>query len=257
MTDHTYTTVPFPRIRKASVDLFRAASRKHMIHSMIEVDISGLRDRIRQKRKETGAYISLTGYLITHIARVVEKNPEVHAYRNRQNQLILFHDVDVSTTIERKTGGHSVVVPKIIRSANRKSVSEISKEIQDEKSAKTSETEIYRMMRLYLFIPVFIRRWFFRILDRSPLQMKKRAGTIMITSVNMIGSGAGWGIPVASHTFNVVIGGIVRRAVTTGDITADREHLCLTLSFDHDIVDGAPAARFTRQLIKQIQNGEI
>jgi len=257
MTDHTYTTVPFPRIRKASVDLFRAASRKHMIHSMIEVDISGLRDRIRRKRKETGAYISLTGYLITQIARVVARNTQVHAYRNRKNQLILFHDVDVSTTIERNTGGQHLVVPKIIRSVNRKTVPEISLEIQDEKTAETSEAEIYRMMRLYLIIPVFIRRRFFRILDRSPLQMKKRAGTIMVTSVNLIGSGAGWGIPVASHTFNVVIGGIVRRAVKTGDITAEREHLCLTLSFDHDIVDGAPAARFTRQLIKQIQNGEI
>ena len=26
-----------------------------------------------------------------------------------------------------------------------------------------------------------------------------------------------------------------------------REYLCLTLSFDHDIIDGAPAARFTQQ----------
>ena len=257
MTDHTYTSVPFPRIRKASVDLFRAASRKHMIHSMIEVDISGLRDRIRTARRETGEFISLTGYLIAQITRVVEKNPQVNAYRNRKNQLILFHEVDVSTTIERKTGGQHLVVPKIIRAANRKSVPEISKEIQDEKTAETSEAEVYRMMKLYLSLPVFIRSWMFRILDRSPVQMKKRAGTIMVTSVNMAGEGAGWGIPVASHTFNVVIGGIVRRAVKTGEITAEREHICLTLSFDHDIVDGAPAARFTRQLIKQIQNGEI
>lgn len=145
----------------------------------------------------------------------------------------------------------------LFRAANRKSVPEISKEIQDEKTAETTEAEVYRMMKLYLSIPAFIRRWLFRILDRSPVQMKKRAGTIMVTSVNMIGEGAGWGIPVASHTFNVVIGGIVRRAVKTGDITEDREHLCITLSFDHDIVDGAPAARFTRQLIKQIQSGEM
>lgn len=257
MTDHSSNTIPFPRIRKASIDLFRAASRKHMIHSMIEVDISGLRDRIRRERKDTGAFISLTGYLITQIARIVEKNPQIHAYRNRKNQLVLFHDVDVSTTIERITGRQHIVVPKIIRSANQKSVQEISKEIQDEKTAETTESEVYSMMKLYLSIPAFIRSCLFRMLDRSPLQMKKRAGTIMVTSVNMIGSGAGWGIPVASHTFNVVVGGIVKRAVKTGKITEDREHLCLTLSFDHDIVDGAPAARFTRQLIKQIQYGEM
>jgi pyruvate/2-oxoglutarate dehydrogenase complex dihydrolipoamide acyltransferase (E2) component len=32
-----------------------------------------------------------------------------------------------------------------------------------------------------------------------------------------------------------------------------REYLNLTLSFDHDIVDGAPAARFTMKLIELIE----
>jgi pyruvate/2-oxoglutarate dehydrogenase complex dihydrolipoamide acyltransferase (E2) component len=208
-------------------------------------------------RRETGDFISFTGYLIVQIARVVQKNPQIHAYRNRKNQLVLFHDVDVSTTIERITAGQHMVVPRIIRSANRKSVPGISKEIQDEKNAETTEAEVYRTMKLYLSIPAFVRSWFFRILDRSPVQMKKRAGTIMVTSVNMIGGVAGWGVPIASHTFNVVIGGIVKRAIRTGDQTELREHLCLTLSFDHDIVDGAPAARFTHQLMKQIQSGEM
>ena len=34
-----------------------------------------------------------------------------------------------------------------------------------------------------------------------------------------------------------------------------REYLCLTLSFDHDIIDGAPAARFTQRLKEIIENG--
>lgn len=32
-----------------------------------------------------------------------------------------------------------------------------------------------------------------------------------------------------------------------------REYLCLTLSFDHDIIDGAPAARFTQQFREFIE----
>jgi pyruvate/2-oxoglutarate dehydrogenase complex dihydrolipoamide acyltransferase (E2) component len=34
-----------------------------------------------------------------------------------------------------------------------------------------------------------------------------------------------------------------------------REFLCLTLSFDHDIIDGAPAARFTSRLKALIESG--
>jgi pyruvate/2-oxoglutarate dehydrogenase complex dihydrolipoamide acyltransferase (E2) component len=34
-----------------------------------------------------------------------------------------------------------------------------------------------------------------------------------------------------------------------------RELLSLTIIFDHDIIDGAPAARFTRKLVELIESG--
>ena len=36
---------------------------------------------------------------------------------------------------------------------------------------------------------------------------------------------------------------------------AVREYLSLTISFDHDIIDGAPAARFTERLKELIESG--
>jgi pyruvate/2-oxoglutarate dehydrogenase complex dihydrolipoamide acyltransferase (E2) component len=42
--------------------------------------------------------------------------------------------------------------------------------------------------------------------------------------------------------------------VTDGHVTV-REYLSLTISFDHDIVDGAPAARFMRRLKELIESG--
>jgi pyruvate/2-oxoglutarate dehydrogenase complex dihydrolipoamide acyltransferase (E2) component len=35
-----------------------------------------------------------------------------------------------------------------------------------------------------------------------------------------------------------------------------REHLCLTVSFDHAIVDGAPAARFMKRFADLLESGE-
>jgi pyruvate/2-oxoglutarate dehydrogenase complex dihydrolipoamide acyltransferase (E2) component len=255
--DDKYTKQPYPKIRRATIGLLKAAKRKNMIHSLVEVDISKARQNIRKIKKETNNYISFTGYIIYCVSKAVDKNKIMHAYRNKKNQLILFNDVDVSTTIERKVDNNSEVVAMILRGANRKTVTEISEEIKNEKEKDVSKAEVFRSINLFLAIPSIIRQLVFRLLDKSPKLMKKRAGTIMVTSANMIGSGAGWGIPIATHTTNVTIGGIVDRLIEQNNQFEKRQHLCLTFSFDHDIIDGAPAARFIRNVKKIIESGEI
>jgi pyruvate/2-oxoglutarate dehydrogenase complex dihydrolipoamide acyltransferase (E2) component len=80
-------------------------------------------------------------------------------------------------------------------------------------------------------------------------------GTVGVTAVGMFGGGAGWGIPATSPTaLMVTVGGIGEKHVvtSTGDVVA-REFLDLTISVDHDLVDGAPAARFTKRLKELIE----
>ncbi|PWD98268.1 2-oxo acid dehydrogenase subunit E2 [Marinilabilia rubra] len=252
-----YVIRKYPRIRHATVDLLKAAKRKNMIHSIIEVDISNVRENIRKIKKETSHYISFTGYIIHCVSDAVDKNRIMHAYRNKKNQLVLFDEVDVSNTIERKVGNNNEVVAMIIRGANKKTVSEISEEIRWEKEKDVKDAEVFRSINLFLAVPSFLRQLVFRFLDKSPKLMKKRAGTVMVTSANMIGSGAGWGVPIATHTLNVTIGGIVDRIVERDHQFERRQHLCLTFSFDHDIVDGAPAARFIRNVKRIIEDGEV
>jgi len=43
-------------------------------------------------------------------------------------------------------------------------------------------------------------------------------------------------------------------AVVAGRVEP-REMLDLTLPFDHDVVDGAPTARFTKRLVERIEQG--
>ena len=252
-----YAVVPYPKIRRATIGVLNAAKRKNMIHSLIEVDISEARKNLRILKKDKKNYISFTGYIIHCVSKAVDKNRIMHAYRNKKNQLILFNDVDVSTTIERQVDNNREVVALIIRGANHKTIAEISEEIKYEKEKDVSEAEVFRSINLFLAIPSFIRQLVFRLLDKSPKLMKKRAGTIMVTSANMIGSGAGWGIPIATHTINVTIGGIVDRIVEQNNQFEKRQHLCLTFSFDHDIIDGAPAARFIRNIKNIIESGEV
>lgn len=72
----------------------------------------------------------------------------------------------------------------------------------------------------------------------------------------MFGEGGGWGIPVPNHTLQLTLGGMATKpALVDGAIQA-REFLSVTVSFDHDIVDGAPAARFTQRLKELVESGD-
>lgn len=255
MSDSTYTLKPFPSIRHATIDLLATANRKHMIHGLIELDVTDVRRRLHAYRRATGETLSFTGYLIYCCARAVDQNKHMHAYRDWRNRLVLFDAVDVSTTVERRVDGRAQVVPTIIRAANRKTVLQIHRAIRRAQQRDARQAGVYRTIRWYLAIPPFIRRLFFKLIDRVPGLLKQNVGTVMVTAVGMFGQGAGWGLPIASHTLNLTIGGVVPRARVVSGALQTREHLCLTVSFDHDLIDGAPAARFIQRFKALVESG--
>jgi pyruvate/2-oxoglutarate dehydrogenase complex dihydrolipoamide acyltransferase (E2) component len=63
----------------------------------------------------------------------------------------------------------------------------------------------------------------------------------------------GWGIPVSPVTVMVTAGSIGLRPRMDNGALVDREVLCVTLSFDHTVVDGGPAARFATTLRQVIE----
>jgi pyruvate/2-oxoglutarate dehydrogenase complex dihydrolipoamide acyltransferase (E2) component len=91
---------------------------------------------------------------------------------------------------------------------------------------------------------------------RRPRLWKTIVGTVEISAVGMFGNGVGWGIPPApAATLMLTVGGIGEKQVVVDGHVAVQEYLSLTISFDHDIIDGAPAARFTRRLKELIESG--
>jgi pyruvate/2-oxoglutarate dehydrogenase complex dihydrolipoamide acyltransferase (E2) component len=230
------------------------AGRKHTIHGLVEVDISQGRERLRQIKEASGEALSFTGFVVFCCARAVDEDKHLHAYRDWRNRLILFDDVDISLPVERSEAGQPVVLQTVIRAANRKTVRQIHQEIRDLQTKELAATTWGARLRWYVLIPAFIRRGFFRIAARMPSTLKRFNGTVLVTSVGMYGKTAGWGIPLPGHTLTVTIGGIEEKPILRDGKFEAREHLCLTVSFDHDIVDGAPAARFIRRLQQLLED---
>lgn len=118
--NNQYTAVPFPKIRKQIIDGLRLASKKHMNHVLMEIDITKSRKDVRKYRERNGEPLSFTAFTITCIAKAVDENKYLHAYRNLRNQLILFNEVDISTMIEIDVDGNKFPLDYIIRAANKK-----------------------------------------------------------------------------------------------------------------------------------------
>jgi len=253
--DTPYSVEKIDPFRQLVIDGLDLAARKHHIHGLVEVDITEARTRIRQIKERTGETLSFTGFIVYCCARGINEDKHLHAYRDWRNRLILFEDVDISLPVERSGQGQPVVLQTVIRAANRKSVWEIHHEIRELQTRSLNETPWGRWLGWYVRIPGFIRGLFYRIVQGMPSVIKGFNGTVLVTSVGMFGTGAGWGVPLPGHTVSLTVGGIVSKPVLINGELQNSEYLCLTVTFDHDIVDGAPAARFMNRLTTLIQEG--
>jgi pyruvate/2-oxoglutarate dehydrogenase complex dihydrolipoamide acyltransferase (E2) component len=245
-----YKMVPYPKIRRLMATEFRSFHHTPMIHGLIAVDVSKARAHLREYKAKTGESLSFTAFLIACLAKAVDEHKAVQAMRKGLKHLILFEEVDALTYIERGVAP----MPYIIRAANHKTVREIHQEIRAALVQDVAKAAVG--FKLVQYLPTLLFRFLLWMLGRDPQLMKKYVGTVALTSVGMFGKGAGWGIPPATPpSLWVTVGGIGEKPVLVDGHIALREYLSLTISFDHDIIDGAPAARFTERLKELIESG--
>jgi len=248
-----YTASPFPKTRRLMVEGGRMGRQKPTIHGLIEVDVTRARQAIRQHEAQTGESLSFTAFVIACLGQAIELNKYIHAYRNWRDQLILFDEVDVNTLFEVEENGGKLIRPHIIRAVNKKTFQDIHQEIRAFQNEHIVSQES-KFIRWFILLPGFVRRLFYWVLFKNPNMLKKYYGTVMMTAVGMYGTGGGWGISFSNHTLQITLGGIAEKPGVVDHRIEIREFLSVTLSFDHDIIDGAPAARFTQRLKELIEN---
>jgi pyruvate/2-oxoglutarate dehydrogenase complex dihydrolipoamide acyltransferase (E2) component len=243
-------------------DWLDLAARRHMMHGLLELDVTEARLAIREERRRTGEPLSFTAFLVACLARAIDEDKVMHGHRKGRDKLILYDDVDVAVAVERTVDGARVPVPYVIRAANRKSASQISREINDAAAKDVPYAFARRMLPLWLIVPRLIRRvvWSRYLADSH--RRKRLTGTTFVSSVGGFGRGTAFGIPQAqNYTLGMTVAGIVRKPGLVGRSGEERiearEFVSLTLSIDHDIVEGAPAARFTSRLKKLIEGASV
>lgn len=252
-----YETVPYPRSRVLTVDFTRLGREMNLIHGLIEVNVTEPRRRLREHRERTGEAISFTAFVAHCVGAAVAENRMLHAYRGPGKRLFLFDEVDINILIEVELEGRSFPLAHVLRAVDRRTVRDLHDEIR---RVQTNPHQSYssrtaRMARVYTGLPTAVRLALLRLYLRDPRRRRGLAGTVSITAVGMFGEGGGWGIPLPFYTLCITLGGIGRKPALAGDAIVPAEFLDITLTFDHDIVDGAPATRFADRLRSLLEAG--
>jgi pyruvate/2-oxoglutarate dehydrogenase complex dihydrolipoamide acyltransferase (E2) component len=251
----TFDIHPFPSDRNVIVDSGYLAARRHIINGFLELDVTNARQILKTTSGKDGRPLSFTAFIVASYAQAIHAYPEVQAYRDLLGRLIVFHDVDVSTLVERVPG--TVAILHTIRNAHTRSVRDISEEIRSVQTDPHPWGGLKRTAKIGARLPRFIRLLYMRIMMLRPEWIKQVGGTTIVTSYGMFGKRVGWGIGFLSvYTLGLGVAGIAEKPMAyKGSITL-RECLHITLSFDHDIVDGAPATRFARTFAELVESAK-
>jgi pyruvate/2-oxoglutarate dehydrogenase complex dihydrolipoamide acyltransferase (E2) component len=256
-----YQIVDLTAGRRLMINMLDLSEVKHSMYGLLEVDVTVARQLIEEHRARTGETLSFTAYLACCLGRAVDENKSVQAYLKGRKKLVLFDDVDVGVMIEHKVGENQALMGYVIRGANRKTYREIHDEIRSVQSAPLPPNRgLPPWFRTAMLLPRPLSGLFKASMRavgrRDPTMVTSMGGTVSITSIGMFGEGhSGWGIYAATGVLGLVVGSIAwKPAVVEGRIEP-REILHLTVVFDHEVIDGAPAARFTQRLVELIESG--
>lgn len=222
----TVKVEPYEGMRRAIGENMAASWTTHAkVTEHVSVDMSGilaLRKTINEGAKDKDK-ISVTALLTKAVARAIEINPIVNTTLDG-NEIKTLKDVNIGMAVAVPDG---LIVP-VIRNANGKKLAEVNAEIND--LAKRGR--------------------------KNKLEPDEMSGaTFTITNLGGYGS-VDYFTPIINPPELAILG--VGRTVETpvvvkGEIVI-RPMMGLSLSFDHRIIDGAPAAEWLSVLIKLIEN---
>lgn len=218
--------MPYEGMRRAIGENMLASwtSNAKVTHH-VSVDMSGilaLRKTINEGLKEKDK-ISVTALLTKAVARAIEINPAVN----------ITLDGDEIKTLQEINLGMAVAVPDglivpVLRQANEKKLTQLNEEIKDLANRGR----------------------------RNKLNLDEMSGaTFTITNLGGYHS-VDWFTPIINPPEAAIlgVGRTVDKPVAVGGEVVVRPMMGLSLSFDHRILDGAPAAEWLVVLIDLIEN---
>lgn len=202
----------------------------HVAH-MDDADVTQL-DEFRRREKEQrkgkpGGHLTMLSFVVKAVTAGLKAAPAFNASLDPFKERIIYKKYyNIGVAVDT---GQGLIVP-VVRSTDCKSIIQISTDIE-ELAAKAREGKIA--------VP------------------ELRGGTFTITNVGPVGGTAL--IPTINYPEVAILGmgKIQEKPVVVDHEIVIRKILPLTLAFDHRIADGADAARFVSELVRQLSDPNL
>jgi pyruvate dehydrogenase E2 component (dihydrolipoamide acetyltransferase) len=211
---------PLSRIKKiAGANLSRNWVMIPHVTQFDEADITELeafRVRLNEEQAAAGVKVTLLAFVVKACVAALQRFPEFNASLDGDS-LVLKRYFHIGFAADTPNG---LVVP-VLKSADRKGVLEIARELA-ELAARAREGKL------------------------APAEMQ--GGSFSISSLGGVGGTAFTPIINAPEVAILGVSRSATRPVWDGDRFAPRLVLPFSLSYDHRVIDGASAARFTSHL---------
>lgn len=219
---------PLKGIRKRTAEVMvRSVSTIPHVTHFDEADVTDLMAVVKQEKplaESRGIKLTVLSFLVKAAATGLKKYPQLNCSLDEETGEIVYKDYyHIGFATDTESG---LMVP-VIRDVDRKSVLQIAGELQElSKKARERSIELDDM----------------------------RGGTFTITNVGAIGGM--WATPIIVHPQVAILCPSMakpRPVAREGEVVI-RTMMPLTLSFDHRVLDGADAARYTSFVISLLED---
>ena len=213
-------SVPMSGIRKSIAEnMLSSISSTAQLTFMSEVDVTEAQKQRKEYSNDTGTNLGILHVLIKACSEALKRHPELNTILNNGN-ILHFDDINIGFAVALKEG---LIVP-VIRRVNHKNISEISSEAGD--LVENSK-------------------------DGKLLPDSLVGATF---TISVLGTVDGF-TPILNTGQSAILGvgrSVKKPVVKEGEIVV-REMMTVSLTVDHQVIDGAVAASFLRRFQQTVE----
>ncbi len=212
-------------VSKAMMASLSTAAQLTNNHSFDATEIIEYRRNIKSDAEITGGVnITIGDIMLYAISRVIPNHPDLNAHLNG-DVMRKFSDVHLGMAVDTTRG---LIVPTI-RYANKKSLIEIAKETK-ELAKSVHEGTISRDL------------------------IAATSATFTISNLGTLGVEEFTPVINTPQTGILGVNTIVTRVKDVGGVAVPYPSIKISLTYDHRVIDGAPAGRFANELCVALEN---